>query len=172
MRCPNCGVENRPGAKFCRQCAARLIETAAPGRTIASGQASPAVSLVAQRGPQAGQTFALHDGINTIGRAPSNDVLLSEPSISRRHARIVVRPEGVWIEDLGATAGTLVNGQRVTGSTWLRPGDVVQLGGTVTLGVRVASAMAPALPAAPPSVAAPTAAEPLVAAVQDLGRCG
>lgn len=163
MRCPNCGTENRPGAQFCRHCAAPLIRLAAPG-SAAPGQASPAVSLVAQRGPQAGQTFALHDGVNTIGRAPGNDVLLSESSVSRHHARIMVRPEGVWIEDLGSTSGTFVNGQRVTGSTWLRSGDAVQVGGSVILGVQVASAMAPAFPTAPPSVAAPTAAVPLAAA--------
>ena len=171
MRCRNCGTDNRPGARFCRHCGAPLTGLAAPGGAVSS-QASPAVSLVAQRGPQAGQVFALHDGVNAIGRAPGNDVLLTESSISRRHARITVRPEGVWIEDLGSTAGTLVNGQRVTASTWLRSGDVVQLGGVVTLGVQVASAMAPVLPAAPPSVAAPTAAEPLVAAVQACLRCG
>jgi hypothetical protein len=161
MRCPNCGTENRPGARFCKQCATRLIETAAPGRA-APGQAASAMSLVVQRGPQAGQTFTLHGGINTIGRAPGNDVLLSEGSVSRSHARIVVQPEGVRIEDLGSTSGTLVNGQRVTGPTWLRSGDTVQVGGVVTLGVQVTPAMAPAFPAAPPSVAAPTVAAPPV----------
>jgi len=128
MRCPNCGVENRPGAQFCRQCAAPLTGAAAPGRA-APRQASPTVSLVIQRGPQAGQMFTLRDGVNTVGRDPGNDVLLYEDSVSRSHARVVVQPEGVWIEDLGSTSGTLVNGQRVTGSTWLRSGDVVQLGG-------------------------------------------
>jgi len=171
MRCPNCGVENRPGAQFCRQCAAPLTGAAAPGRA-APRQASPTVSLVIQRGPQAGQMFTLRDGVNTVGRDPGNDVLLYEDSVSRSHARVVVQPEGVWIEDLGSTSGTLVNGQRVTGSTWLRSGDVVQLGGAVVLGVQVGPAMAPAFPAAPPSVAAPTAAVPLAAAGQVCPRCG
>jgi len=134
------------------------------------------VSLVAQRGPQAGQTFALHDGVNTIGRDPGNDVLLTESSVSRSHARIVVQPEGVWIEDIGSTSGTFVNGQRVTAPTWLRPGDLVYVGGVAALGVQVGPAMALAFPAAPPPVAAPTVAPPLVAAqpqaMQACPRCG
>ena len=164
MRCPNCGTNNRPGAKFCRQCATRLIGVAAPG-SAAAGQAPPAASLVIQRGPQPGQTFTLHEGINTVGRAPGNDVLLSEGSVSRSHARIVVRPEGVWIEDLGSTSGTFVNSQRVSGSTWLQTGDTVQIGGSVILGVQIATTMAPAFPAAPPPVAAPTVAAPPVTGV-------
>jgi len=167
MRCPNCGTENRPGARFCKQCAGRLSPDPAPGGAApgashvegsadavgpeypAAPQASPKASLVIQRGSQAGQTFTLHEGTNTVGRAPDNDVLLPEGSVSRHHARIVVRPEGVWIEDLGSTVGTFVNGQRVTDATWLRSGDRVQVGGAVTLGVRVAPGMAPR--PAPPS---------------------
>jgi hypothetical protein len=164
MRCPNCGTNNRPGAKFCRQCATRLIGAATPG-SAAPGQAPPAASLVVQRGPQAGQTFTLHAGTNTVGRAPGNDVLLSEGSVSRSHARITVQPEGVWIEDLGSTSGTFVNNQRTTGSTWLQAGDTVQIGGSVILGVQVAVTVALAIPAAPPPVVAPTAAAPPVAGV-------
>ena len=171
MRCPNCGVESRPGAQFCRHCAAPLSGVAAPG-SAAHGQASSAVSLVAQRGLQMGQIFALHSGVNTIGRDSGNDVLLSESSVSRSHARIVVQPEGVWIEDLGSTSGTFVNGQRVTGSTWLRSGDAVQVGGAVILSVQVGPVMAPAFPTVPPAVAVPTTGPPLVAAGQVCPRCG
>ena len=159
MRCPNCGAENRPGARFCRRCAAPLSGTTAPGRAI-SGQASPVASLVVWRGPQAGRTFTLHEGTNTVGRAPDNDVLLSEESVSRHHVQIVVQPEGVWIQDVGSTIGTLVNGRRITGSTWLRSGDTVQVGGSVILGVQIAPVEISARSAimAPPP--APAAAVP------------
>jgi len=125
-----------------------------------------------QNGPQAGQAFALRDGANSVGRDPGNDVLLTESSVSRSHARIVVQAEGVWIEDLGSTSGTFVNGQRVTGSTWLRTGDVVQLGGVVTLGVQIVPVAPSVYPAAPPPMAAPTVAPPYAAAVQICSRCG
>jgi hypothetical protein len=176
MKCPNCGTDNRPGARFCMQCAGPLTGFAAPGGT-ASGQGFPAVSLMAQSGPQAGQAFGLHDGVNSVGRDPGNDVYLTENSVSRSHAQIGVVPEGVWIKDLGSTSGTLVNGQRVTGTTWLQSGDVVQLGGVVTLGVRVGPAMAPATPAPPPAPGVPIAATPPPVAqpqggMQFCPRCG
>jgi diguanylate cyclase (GGDEF)-like protein len=49
-----------------------------------------------------------------IGRAPENDVLIEDQSVSKRHARIIVSREGtVFIEDLGSTNGTYVNGEKV-----------------------------------------------------------
>jgi hypothetical protein len=173
MRCPNCGTENRPGARFCRQCAGPLAGFAAPGGP-ASVQGSPTFSLTVQSGPQAGLTFELHSGVNSAGRDPGNDVYLTESSISRSHAQIGVEPEGVWIRDLRSTSGTLVNGQRVSGTAWLQPGDVVQLGGIVALGVHVGPAMPPA---AQLSVGAPTAPTPSPVAqpqgsVQFCPRCG
>ena len=51
MRCPNCGTENRPGARFCRQCAGPLAGFAAPGGP-ASVQGSPTFSLTVQSGHQ------------------------------------------------------------------------------------------------------------------------
>jgi hypothetical protein len=98
-------------------------------------QPSPLV-LVAQNPPFAGQTFVIQPGINTLGRDPAHDIRLPDDSISRNHARIVAQPEGTWIEDLGSTNGTFVNGQRVTDGTHLRPGDVIQLGNAVTLSVQ------------------------------------
>ena len=43
-----------------------------------------------------------------IGRAAGNDLVLRQPSVSARHARIVVGPDGMWIEDLGSRNGTFV----------------------------------------------------------------
>jgi pSer/pThr/pTyr-binding forkhead associated (FHA) protein len=48
---------------------------------------------------------------------------------SGRHARIEARSDGVWIEDLGSTNGTFVNGERVTAER-LNPGDVIRVGQT------------------------------------------
>jgi len=171
MKCPSCGTDNRPGARFCKQCAAPLARRASPGRS-APGQVSPKPNLVVQSGPRAGQTFPLHDGANTLGRAPGNDVLLSEASVSRSHARIMVRAEGIWIEDLGSTSGTFVNGRRVTGSTWLRSGDVVQVGGLVKLSVQGVRGAPPVSPVPPSPVVAPTAAAPMPAATQTCPSCG
>jgi hypothetical protein len=99
-----------------------------------ANQPSPLI-LVAQSGSQTGHTFDIQPGINTIGRDASHEIYLPDDSISRNHARIVVQPEGTWIEDLASTNGTFVNKEKVTGRTRLQPGDIIQLGNTVTLGV-------------------------------------
>ena len=48
-----------------------------------------------------------------VGRAPSADLRLSDPRVSRLHARIEVRDDGVYVEDLGSRNGTLVNGAAI-----------------------------------------------------------
>jgi pSer/pThr/pTyr-binding forkhead associated (FHA) protein len=67
----------------------------------------------------------------TLGRAANNDVPLpSDEYASARHARIEPRRDGVWIEDVGSTNGTFVNGIRVTRERKLAPGDLVRIGET------------------------------------------
>ena len=61
--------------------------------------------------------FDLSDSIVNIGRASSNDVLLSHSSISRRHAAIYKTPHGVFLEDLDSRFGTFVNGVAVAPHT-------------------------------------------------------
>jgi hypothetical protein len=62
-----------------------------------------------------------------VGRHHACDVVLSDPSVSRRHARLVFR-DGSWVlQDLESTNGTTVNGVRV-GRCALRPGDLLALG--------------------------------------------
>lgn len=64
----------------------------------------------------------------TIGRLLENDVVLDDPHISRRHARIVLEAPSYVIYDRNSTAGTFVNGTRVSGHR-LRPGDVITIAG-------------------------------------------
>ena len=62
-----------------------------------------------------------------LGRHHACDVVLSDPSVSRRHARLVFR-DGNWVlQDLDSTNGTTVNGVLV-GRCSLRPGDRLALG--------------------------------------------
>jgi hypothetical protein len=111
----------------------------------------PPFILIVQTGPQPGQTFVVQEGVNRIGRNPTNEIALADRSVSREHARIVRSAQGVWIEDLGSTTGTFVNGQQLTASVWLQPGDVVHIGPTVALGLQVSQpAAAPAAPVSAP----------------------
>ena len=65
-----------------------------------------------------------------VGRAPTCDVPVFDPTISRRHAELTLVAGGVEINDLGSSNGTFVNGERVTKAT-ARGGDVVTFGKVV-----------------------------------------
>lgn len=78
-------------------------------------------------GQDTGQVLSLGPGRCTVGRLEGSDVLLADPSVSRRHARFVTEGDGFRVEDLGSSNGTFVNGELVA-QQWLREGDVVQFG--------------------------------------------
>jgi len=67
----------------------------------------------------------------TVGRGPQNDVKLDRDDYaSAKHARIEPRRDGVWVEDIGSTNGTYLNGIKLTRARKLTPGDVVRVGET------------------------------------------
>lgn len=66
----------------------------------------------------------------TLGRASTNDVFLADRTLSRVHARLEQRPEGVVLTDLGSRNGTQLNGVRISDPVLLRPGDRISLGET------------------------------------------
>jgi hypothetical protein len=67
----------------------------------------------------------------TLGRSSRNDVDLGRDEYaSSDHARIEPRRDGVWLQDVGSTNGTYLNGTRVTKAKRLSPGDVVRIGET------------------------------------------
>jgi hypothetical protein len=68
------------------------------------------------------------DRLMTIGRAPSNDLVLAASYASRRHAWVWRQGDEVILEDLGSTYGTLVNGERVLEPRFLCHNDVIQMG--------------------------------------------
>ena len=66
-----------------------------------------------------------------VGRGAENGIRLEDDDfVSSRHARFDPRPDGLWIEDVGSTNGTYVNGARVTSARLLHSGDVVRIGQT------------------------------------------
>ncbi len=78
-----------------------------------------------------GDEFSLDSHPLTIGRAQNNDVPLPDDEYaSGRHARFEPRRDGIWVEDIGSTNGTFVNGIRLTRERKLTPGDVVRIGET------------------------------------------
>ena len=88
-----------------------------------------------------GETFALSDGVMTVGRGSGVDIRLGDPSVSRLHAEVVVRGPFVYVSDLGlSTNGTRVNGRPIAKRVLL-DGDVLSFG---TVRTRVGGLSTPA----------------------------
>ena len=78
-------------------------------------------------GPHQGLELELRRGSNWIGREPSNDLTIDDPTVSGHHCEIVVTDLDVRIRDLGSSNGTFIDGQPVKGAD-LRQGQVLMLG--------------------------------------------
>ena len=64
-----------------------------------------------------------------LGRGSGNDVNLARDEYaSSNHARVEPRRDGVWVEDVGSTNGTYLNGTRLTNAKRLAPGDILRVG--------------------------------------------
>lgn len=95
--------------------------------------ASQSYQLVMQKGPNPGKIFELVQDELTIGRDITNRVVINDPEVSRRHAKLTASMGGYTIEDLGSTNGTFVDGQRLMGPHLLRPGQTIMLGEKISL---------------------------------------
>jgi len=77
----------------------------------------------------AGTTFRLQP-VTSIGRLPSNTILISDTYASSRHALLSWKEKQWWLEDQGSRNGTLLNGARVADPTVVSTGDVIGIGHT------------------------------------------
>jgi len=78
-----------------------------------------------------GQDFELDSAQLTIGRGGQNDIAIgTDEYASARHARFEPRQDGVWVQDLGSTNGTYLNGMRLEHPRRLTEGDIVRVGET------------------------------------------
>lgn len=85
-------------------------------------------SLLVMRGQWAGRRFEVPPGRWMIGRDESCDVIVDDPGVSRRHARVTNAEGSEWVEDLGSTNGTWVDGERLRVPRRLSIGEDVRLG--------------------------------------------
>ncbi|HEV8447572.1 MAG TPA: adenylate/guanylate cyclase domain-containing protein [Gemmatimonadaceae bacterium] len=72
-------------------------------------------------------TFELSSISAIIGRAPTADLPVVDPTVSRRHAQILSDENGLTVHDLGSSNGTFVNGNKITTAP-IVPGDVIAFG--------------------------------------------
>jgi hypothetical protein len=79
---------------------------------------------------QGGEFPIVADKQILIGRSSDLDMVLVEDMVSRKHARIQTQGEQIWIEDLGSTNGTFVNGEKIKRAR-LKEGDRVLIGTSI-----------------------------------------
>jgi pSer/pThr/pTyr-binding forkhead associated (FHA) protein len=144
LHCPECGFINSQGANFCQKCGAHLPadETGGDQTTITykvdeTGElkavdleqvvAEGAALVIRSGGGRGGESFGIEGERVTIGRSPDADVFLDDVTVSRNHALVVKRRDGLYIDDLGSLNGTYVNRRRIE-SHKLRHGDELQVG--------------------------------------------
>jgi len=82
--------------------------------------------LLAQSGPLAGQQWAVSSTL-TIGRDESCEVVVPDRQVSRQHARLSLRENAVFLEDLKSKNGTYLNGQLLAAPTQLRESDEIRV---------------------------------------------
>ena len=107
----------------------------APGSVPGLGEAPPVESgrLVVVKSPalDEGDELTLDSTALLLGRGSRNDVNLARDEYaSSNHARVEPRRDAVWVEDVGSTNGTYLNGIRLTRAKKLAPGDVLRIGET------------------------------------------
>jgi two-component system, cell cycle response regulator len=101
--------------------------------SIARAQRKQAALVVLQGSESEIGTHVMLDRAVTIGRDPKTELPLQDEGISRRHCRIAFDKEknAFFIEDLGSTNGTLLNGKRLQATKKLEAGDRIYLGACV-----------------------------------------
>jgi hypothetical protein len=113
-----------------------FIMAASDAAAAGLGRAAPeptTAALVVVKSPvyEEGERFELDSAPLTVGRGAPNDVQLDgDEFASAQHARIEPRRDGVWVEDIGSTNGTYVNGTRIDRPRKLAPNDVLRVGET------------------------------------------
>ena len=73
--------------------------------------------IVAVGGRLRGKEFDLKDGVNTVGRSQDCTIVIEQDGISKTHMQITVSGESCFLEDLGSSNGTFVNGKLVKKKT-------------------------------------------------------
>ncbi|HEX6100510.1 MAG TPA: FHA domain-containing protein [Thermoanaerobaculia bacterium] len=76
-----------------------------------------------------GQSHLLYEGENSVGRSPDCRVLLSDVTVSRQHAVIIITGGRIFVEDRGSKNGTYLNGKRIDCSQ-VKHSDTISFGDT------------------------------------------
>jgi pSer/pThr/pTyr-binding forkhead associated (FHA) protein len=75
-------------------------------------------------------THVLISNFFMIGRAPSNQIVIDQPTVSAQHAVLLRVGDSFWLKDLNSTNGTQINGAFVTDAE-LKDGDTIRFGSVI-----------------------------------------
>ncbi len=119
-------------ARYGGSAAAEPVETPSPARRKRGSQSrrtggAPRLIVVAAMGLEPGTTFDVRDGA-MFGRSDAADIRVEDPFASSSHARIDDRGGERWLEDMGSTNGTYLNGRQVKTAQRLSTGDTIRIG--------------------------------------------
>jgi FHA domain len=111
---------------------AEPVETPNPVRSRRRGPdlragVSPRLEVVAAMGYEPGTAFDLGQGA-TLGRSNGADIRVDDPFASSAHARVFPRGDFMYVEDMGSTNGTYLNGRQVRNAERLKMADVIRIG--------------------------------------------
>jgi hypothetical protein len=159
IECPSCRHQDFVGTLYCSECGTRLThENPIPDGTTASSRASfeeigtqPGIpqgpelesgAIMGLRVVETGEILSLLGRENyTLGRSGKNQAVIPDVDllnfgafdhgVSRIHAEILVRPEGIYLRDLDSANHTLINGHKLDPqeSYPIHHGDMIELGG-------------------------------------------
>jgi len=76
---------------------------------------------------RAGTSFPVRSAEVTIGKAPENEIVIDDPTVSRNHLVVVRQKDRFLVKDLGSTNGTFIDGAQVR-EGYLRPGSLLEVG--------------------------------------------
>ncbi|MCL2778944.1 MAG: DUF4388 domain-containing protein [Polyangiaceae bacterium] len=110
------------------QDSAPKVTTSPPVRS-ATGEQSYFLRFISGK-YQGGEFPLVNDKPIVVGRSSELDMVLVEDMVSRKHARIIMQQDQIWIEDLGSTNGTFVNGEKIKRSR-LKEGDRILIGTSI-----------------------------------------
>ena len=111
---------------------AEPVEAPGPVRSRRAGPdlragVSPRLEVVAAMGYEPGTSFDLGEGA-TLGRSNGADIRVDDPFASSAHARIFTRGDFMYVEDMGSTNGTYLNGRELRSAERLKMADVIRIG--------------------------------------------
>lgn len=145
QHCTDCGFVNADAANYCQKCGAFIGSPEGSEEPITSTyrvgetgeieavdidvevELAGAALVIRSGGGRAGESFPVEEERLSIGRSPDAGIFLDDVTVSRNHALVVKRKEGVYIDDLGSLNGTYVNRHRIE-SQLLEDGDEIQVG--------------------------------------------